>query len=480
MYQKLAIGPSTQTYVEQNEAHACPTGWTCTDVGAGSPIGDNTLVNGVWTISGGGEGINLAADGLLGNNRIADQFHYVYKPMSGDGTITGRLTSIANGRRHRAGHVDDARHIHRFALDGVVVTPNLSATIEWRTTNLIQQRVTIPVGTLTLPAWFQINRYTDATQSPAVTYYSLLTSTNGTTWSEVNGFPPVALNLGAHPLAGIGGSQANPRALNKSTWDNVGISNVSTKPPGVCPQGYTCQDVGNGYQSGSQEFNNGTWTFAAGGPDIWDVYDFFHFVSQPLTGDGTVSAQVTSAGPVNYDAEWQKSGVMVRGSSDPQTPYYGVFVTPQHGLVVQWRTAEAGLTSQVPAPGPSPEYPIYLMIGRWTDPHPGGQTYYTGYWSIDNLNFTADRRFDRRAESTCDGHGGNGGGFIQREDHLPGHRSKPSRSSATPSRCRPGACPATVSGCADIGGAHAAGRPDAHQRHAHDECRRRRHLDRGR
>ena len=451
VYQKLAIGPSTQAYVEQNEAHACPTGWTCTDVGAGSPIGDNTLVNGVWTISGGGEGINLAADGL-GNNRIADQFHYVYKPMSGDGTITGRLTSIANGSATaQATLMMRADTSIGSPFYGVVVTPNLAATIEWRTTNLIQQRVTIPVGTLTLPAWFQINRYTDTTQSPAVTYYSLLTSTNGTTWSEVNG-STVALNLGAHPLAGIGGSQANPRALNKSTWDNVGISNVSTKPPGVCPQGYTCQDVGNGYQSGSQEFNNGTWTFAAGGPDIWDVYDFFHFVSQPLTGDGTVSAQVTSAGPVNYDAEWQKSGVMVRGSSDPQTPYYGVFVTPQHGLVVQWRTAEAGLTSQVPAPGPSPEYPIYLMIGRWTDPHPGGQTYYTGYWSTDNLNFTAIAGSTVALNLPATVMAGMAADSYNEKTTFPVTFNSFAIFSNT-ELVPPGACPASVSGCADIGGA---------------------------
>ncbi|HEY6470533.1 MAG TPA: PQQ-binding-like beta-propeller repeat protein [Candidatus Dormibacteraeota bacterium] len=456
VYQNLALGPPTQTYTEQNEPHACPTAWTCTDVGAGSPIGDETLVNGVWTISGGGEGINLAADGI-GNNRIADQFHYVYKPMTGDGTITGRLTSIANGSA-------TAQTTLMMRADtsigspfyGVVVTPNLAATIEWRTNNLIQQRVTIPVGTLTLPTWFQINRYTDTTQSPAVTYYSLLTSTNGTTWTEVNG-STVALNLGAHPLAGMGGSQANPRALNKSTWDNVNTATVSTKPPGVCPQGYTCQDIGDGYQSGSQEFSgNGTWTFSAGGPDIWDVYDFFHFVSQPLAGDGTVSAEITSAGPVNYDAEWQKSGVMMRGSTDPQSPYYGVFVTPQHGLAVQWRTTQAGLTSQVLAPGPSPEFPVYLMIGRWTDPHPGGQTYYTAYWSTDNVNFTAIPGSTIALTLPATVLAGMAADSYNEKTIFPVVFNAFALFSDT-EPVPPGACPASVAGCADIGGATPAG-----------------------
>ena len=42
-----------------------------------------------------------------------------------------------------------------------------------------------------------------------------------------------------------------------------------------------------------------------------------------------------------------------------------------------------------PCARPVPAYPVYLMVGRWTDPHAGGLTYYTAYWSTDNKTFTA-------------------------------------------------------------------------------------------
>ena len=80
--------------------------------------------NGVWTISGGGEGINLAADGI-GNNLIADQFHYVYRTMGGDEIVSGRLTSIANGSATaQATLMMRADTSMGSPFYGVVVTPN--------------------------------------------------------------------------------------------------------------------------------------------------------------------------------------------------------------------------------------------------------------------------------------------------------------------------------------------------------------------
>ena len=300
VYQKLAVGPSTQTYVEQNETSRVPDGHGPARTSApGSPIGDETLVNGVWTISGGGEGINLAADGI-GNNRIADQFHYVYKPMTGDGVITGRLTSIANGSATaQAAMMMRADTSIGSPFYGVVVTPNLAATIEWRTNNLIQQRVTIPVGTLTLPTWFQINRYTDTTQSPAVTYYSLLTSTDGTNLDRGQRIHRRPQSRCASPGRDrrFTGRPAHAQQVDVGQRRHLHRQQQARR---ACARRATRARTSATVTSRAARSSAATarGPSPAGGPDMWDVYDFFHFVSQTLTGDGTVSAQVTSAGPV--------------------------------------------------------------------------------------------------------------------------------------------------------------------------------------
>ena len=82
---------------------------------------------------------------------------------------------------------------------------------------------------------------------------------------------------------------------------------------------------------------------------------------------------------------WVKTGVMIRGQggADPQAPYYGVFVTPGNGVVVQYRPAEAAQTDQIlanPAGGNSTlpaVTPIWVLAQRYTD-STTGVVYYFG------------------------------------------------------------------------------------------------------
>jgi hypothetical protein len=80
--------------------------------------------------------------------------------------------------------------------------------------------------------------------------------------------------------------------------------------------------------------------------------------SQPLTGDGTAGAHITSQS--NTDP-WAKAGVMLRATTDPSSPYYGVFLTPSNGVVVQWRDAQGNASTQVGTAGTGP---IYVLINR--------------------------------------------------------------------------------------------------------------------
>jgi hypothetical protein len=446
-YANFAIGAPTTAYAQQTGAHACPTGWSCTDVGAGSPLSDQTLSGGVWTVKSGGTGIA----------NTNDIFHFVYQPAGNDGLITARLTSLGNLNKFaQAAILMRADTTAASPYYGIVIGPTGTATLQWRLYDGIHTRTTIALPAQTFPTWLRIVRYTDTTRTPQLTYYSALTSTDGTTWSEVAG-STVAIDLGANPLAGFGGSSNLGRQQNISTWDNVSLSTSQTPPPGICPPAYTCTDIGQGFVAGSQIYNNGTWNFQASGPDVWDVYDQFHFAYQPLAADGTISARVVSVGPANpqSDISWQKAGVMLRATTDPQSPYYGVFVTPQNGIAVQWRTAQAALTTQVLAPAPDPVYPVYVMIGRWTDPHVGGLTYYTAYTSTDNVTFTEVPGTTVALSMPGALLAGIAADSRDQKTTLPVSFDNVALFNTEPVPL--GACPTNFAGCADIGGATPAG-----------------------
>ncbi|MEA2646956.1 MAG: hypothetical protein QOE92_2039 [Chloroflexota bacterium] len=442
----LSIGPITvNSYARQNSNHACPNTWSCVDVGAGSPIGDQTLANGTWTLQGTAPGIG----------QFEDHFHYVYKTLPGDGTMTARLTSLGNSNPAAQAAVIMRGDVSiGSAYYAIVNTAGQGAQVQWREhNNLETTRLPIPI-TVTMPEYFQIARYTDTQHSPVLTTYSALTSTDGVNWTQVPG-STVALNLGSSVLAGIGGSSNANRVRNPSTWTNVATSTQRIRPPGICPDEFTCENVGTGFAPGSQIFSNGTWNIEAAGTDMWDVYDQFHFAYQPLAGDGTISANVVS---IQGAGEWAKEGVMIRASNDPQAPYYGVFITPQHGTVVQWRNAQGEFTNSMPAGVGT--LPRFVLAARWTDTSPGGLTYYTAYTSPDGVNFTpvpgstmalnmpgtvitgiANTSYDQANTASV---------VMDNVAQLP--------SAPRP----PGVCPSSWS-CSDIGGALPAGTQDVDQ-----------------
>ncbi|MGK7912560.1 MAG: prepilin-type N-terminal cleavage/methylation domain-containing protein [Synechococcus sp.] len=143
-------------------------------------------------------------------------------------------------------------------------------------------------------------------------------------------------------------------------------------------------DIGGPNNPGSHNFDpdTGALSFEAGGRDIWNQSDEFHFVSTEITGDATIIAQVTS---LNGDHPWAKAGIMMRESLDADSRHSHMLVSNggggysfQHRGSTGGNSASAKNTSlggSSPAPG-------WIMLERT------GNTF-SGFASEDGINWVS-------------------------------------------------------------------------------------------
>jgi hypothetical protein len=351
-------------------ASACPGAWTCADIGGpGVPAGNQQYSNGSWTVQASGDIWS-----------VYDEFRYAYQPFpgdsNGDGSISARVSSQSGGGPWmRSGVMIRSGTDPQAPYYGVFATPGNGVIVQWRTGQAAQTRQLVGPAATT-PVWVKAVRYTDTAHN--VVYYTGYSSTDGTNWTIIPG-STVALNLPGPLVAGLASDANSSANLTVAGFDNVAFGGTQA-PPNVCPSTWTCADIGGALPPGQDSLVNGVWNETGGGGDIWGTADAFHFASQTLSADGTVTAHVTAQ---QNTSAWAKAGVMMRATTDPGSPYYGVFVTPGNGIAVQWRTAQGGTSGQLLTAG---AVPAYLMVGRYTT---GGQTYYTAYTSPDGSTWTA-------------------------------------------------------------------------------------------
>ena len=387
-FNHYSAGPISVAATPTPTAHACPAPWRCLSVDNPTPMGDQTLSNGTWTLQGAGFGIGSGFHAFYGKE---DSFHFVYQALTGDQTISARFTGFgANPPANaEAGLMMRASSDPNAPYYGIFLYPGTKGGIvQWRVNpNIVSRATYIQLPALVAPVYLQISRFTDTRFNPAPVYYSAATSPDGVHWNPVYG-STAAIDMGGGSngptLAGMAADATAARTLVPVTFTSFSSSATQDPPPGICENGWTCADVGNSHVVGNQTYIQPTWTVQASG-DLWDVYDQFRFAWQSMPGDGTVTARVVSTA---NGGEWQKSGVMIRaGATDPQAPYYAVLSTPQHGVVVQWRASEAAITNQVQLGSGSA--PIYLMAARYTDTnHAPNVTYYYAETSSDNVHWS--------------------------------------------------------------------------------------------
>jgi hypothetical protein len=323
----------------------CPASWSCTDIGGAQPPGQDTLTNaGTWNeVAGGGD--------IWGT---ADSFHLVTQPLNGDGTATAHITSQqATDPFAKAGPMMRSTSDPGSPYYAAFITPGHGIAVQWRSSQGGSTQQLLVSGTV--PTYLAVNRYTTSTQ----TVYTASMSTDGVNWTPIPGSTQ-ALNLGQSLLAGLGITSHNQGMGSAVSLDTVSVTSGEFPPPGFqCPQGWSCGDIGAASPAGNQTLTSGSWTIQGGGPDIWGTADAYHFVWQPLPGDGSVNSAVTSLSASDPSA---KAGVMIRGSTDPGAPYYAAYVTPGNGVVVQIRTGQAVAATQIATL--SGTAPVYLKVTR--------------------------------------------------------------------------------------------------------------------
>jgi hypothetical protein len=113
-------------------------------------------------------------------------------------------------------------------------------------------------------------------------------------------------------------------------------------------------DVGTVSPPGSAQFDKSTqqYTLKSSGQNVWGKHDDFHFVYRKLSGDLTLTAEVSFIGPDTHPH--RKAGWMIRQSLEPDAAYVDVMVHGEGLIALQYRTKQGEVTQDVKSPISSP------------------------------------------------------------------------------------------------------------------------------
>jgi RHS repeat-associated protein len=416
-----------------------PSSWLDQDIGSVGVAGSASFLNGTFTVQGAGAQIYGAADA----------FHYVYQPLSGDGTIVARVVSLQGG----SGNVTAGVMI-RGALDAGAMN---AKTSDWRSSGGIYFDVRTTIGgstsepgvvTATLPYWVKVTR-----SGSTFTGY---TSLDGVNWVQLGASQTISMAQSVY--VGLAVNSGSNSALATATFDSVSISSPTSPAPVITsvsattgsigsqvlingsgfgasqgsslvllngapltinswssssiattiPAGATSgplwvavapsmngsnavsfavttqplltpwldRDIGSVGIAGSATYANGTFTVKGAGQQIYGTSDGFHFVYQPLSGDGTIVARVASFSSTN---SYASAGVMIRetldtASTNAKTANWATY----NAIYFDVRTATGGNTSEPGSVAGTPPY--------WLEVVRAGSTF-SGYASSDGVHW---------------------------------------------------------------------------------------------
>lgn len=366
-FSDVTIGKPTFTPIVPASANVCPHGWSCSDVGNPQMVGDQLAAKGAWTVTGEGKDIWLTND----------QFHFIWQTLASKNSMVSAqvVFPTKTGDMEKAGVMLRQSTGDGAAYYGAFEIPGHGLVVQVRSTQGLATDVITSDPAITAPHYLRVARWNNI--------FTTYVSSDGVHWTAL-AHSSIPIDIQGPMLGGIVVSSHNQKAITMVNFHAVSTMQTAPQAPTACIEGWHCEDVGYPDPRGTQMFDatNSGWTLEGGGFDIFFKADQFHFVWQPMIGDGALSAQVKFVDPPNFMGnDYAKAGIMLRATTDAGSPYYAVFLTAQHGVQVQFRIKQDDNTGEALFPDPV-KGAVYLRIIRAGD-------LYTAYVSKDGVAWQA-------------------------------------------------------------------------------------------
>jgi regulation of enolase protein 1 (concanavalin A-like superfamily) len=187
-----------------------PSPWVDVDLGSVGAAGSASYSNGTFTVNGSG------AD-IWGST---DSFNYVYRSLSGDGTIVARVASLGNTNTYAKAGVMIREQLTSNSAH-VVLDVRPGGAIEFMTRGAAGGATTYLGGaTQSPPAWLRLARSGNTVTASV--------SADGATWSPAGS---TTVSMGTSVYVGLAVCSHVAGTLMAAAFDNVSVTTGGAPPP---------------------------------------------------------------------------------------------------------------------------------------------------------------------------------------------------------------------------------------------------------
>jgi RHS repeat-associated protein len=198
--------------------------WLDQDVGQVGFAGSATYTNGTFTVKGSGTNTTYGA---------SDQMHFVYQPLSGDGTIVARVVSATGSTYPQAGVM--IRETLDPASTNALVQYWSSATSFWDRPTTGGSTTHQTASSVTLPYWVKLVRSGNT--------FSGYSSYNGMTWTQIG--TSQTITMAQNVYIGLAVCSYSNASLATATFDNVSISSTAAPAPVITSVSASTGSIGS-------------------------------------------------------------------------------------------------------------------------------------------------------------------------------------------------------------------------------------------